>query len=596
MGMRIHNLGAALFLTASLLETTPLEASQIHLRTRDLDTSREPSGFLSAVRRANPDRRHILIEFRDPVNQALLADLAARDIVVNKSVGGNAIAVSVPENVRLEDLGVVWTGQLLPSDKLSPELDRSLDRSLVPLNAWIVQFHNDVDAGLVTRVLTENGLTVIPNRDLVPGDFLVTGERASLTAIADYDEVAYIFPASPEMLAGEHMNPCEGALSTGGAVAQYVTMGSGWSSNTPGGLLLNYAFTTLTTKVPASQVESEIQRAMKQWSAVANVQFQQVTNSGEAATVAIEFGTTVNGDPNPFTSLSALAHTYYPAPPNPEPIAGDMHFNPAETWHVGSTTDVYTVALHELGHSLGLGHTDNPSDVMYPYYHFGTPLSTNDIAGVQSLYGAVNALITTGTHTTPAKTLSVSVASPANGSSTASPSDTFSGSVVNPSGTPSIQWQTSSGQSGRGIVASSGAWTASIPLASGANMITITASDSSSHSVARVVSVNRSGSAGSMIPGVVSSGGSVPTIVVTSPKNGSSTTAASLTISGTASDSEGLQSVTWRTNSQASGTTTGTTSWTASGIPLYAGQNTVIVQATNINGVARFVTLTITKQ
>ena len=116
MGMRIHNLGAALFLTASLLETTPLEASQIHLRTRDLDTSREPSGFLSAVRRANPDRRHILIEFRDPVNQALLADLAARDIVVNKSVGGNAIAVSVPENVRLEDLGVVWTGQLLPSD------------------------------------------------------------------------------------------------------------------------------------------------------------------------------------------------------------------------------------------------------------------------------------------------------------------------------------------------------------------------------------------------------------------------------------------------------------------------------------------------
>jgi hypothetical protein len=344
-------------------------------------------------------------------------------------------------------------------------------------------------------------------------------------------------------------------------------------------------------------VESEIQRAMQQWSAITNVQFQEVTNPGEAYTVAIEFGTTVNGDPNPFTSLSTLAHTYYPAPPNPEPIAGDMHFNPAETWHVGSTTDVYTVALHELGHSLGLGHTDNPSDVMYPYYHFGTPLSANDIAGVQSLYGAVASLISGGTtHAPPAPTLSVSVASPIDGSSTANASDTFSGSVLHNSGTAAVVWQTSSGQSGHATEASSGAWTAAVPLAAGANMITITATDSSSHSASRVVRVTRSSSNGLGIPGVVSSGGSVPSITVVSPKSGSTTTASSLTISGTASDSDGLESVTWQTNSEASGITTGTTNWTASGIPLFPGQNTVIVQATNINGVARFVTLTITKE
>jgi hypothetical protein len=451
--MQSQKLVTALFLAASLVGTERLDASQIHLKTRDLDTANEPSGFLSAVRRANPDRRHILVEFRDPVNQTLLAELAARDIVVNNALGGNALAVSVSESVRLEDLGIVWTGQLLPSDKLSPELDRET----VPLHAWIVQFHSDVDARLAATVLAENGLTAIPDADLLPGDFLVTGERTALTAIADYDEVAYIFPASPEMPAGQHLMPCEGALSTGGAAAQYVTMGNGWAQNSPSGLLLNYAFTTLTTKVPAAQVESEIQRAMQQWSAITNVQFQEVTNPGEAYTVAIEFGTTVNGDPNPFTSLSTLAHTYYPAPPNPEPIAGDMHFNPAETWHVGSTTDVYTVALHELGHSLGLGHTDNPSDVMYPYYHFGTPLSANDIAGVQSLYGAVASLISGGTtHAPPAPTLSVSVASPIDGSSTANASDTFSGSVLHNSGTAAVVWQTSSGQSGHATEASSG--------------------------------------------------------------------------------------------------------------------------------------------
>jgi hypothetical protein len=590
--MLSQKLGAVLFLAASFLGTARLEASRIHLKTRELDTSTEPSGFLSPVRRANPARRHILVEFRDPVNQALLADLAARDIVVNNALGGSALAVSVPEDVRLEDLGVVWTGQLLPPDKLSPELDRET----VPLNVWIVQFHNDVDAQLAGTVLADNGFTVIPNASLITGDFLVRGEKAALTALADYDEVAYIFPASPEMLAGKPVMPCEGALSTGGASAQYVTMGNGWAPNTQSGLLLNYAFATLTTKLPAAQVESEIQRAMKQWSNVANVRFQQVSNPGETYTVAIEFGTAVNGDPNPFTSLSTLAHTYYPAPPNPEPIAGDMHFNPAETWHVGSTTDVYTVALHELGHSLGLGHTDNPSDVMYPYYHFGTPLSANDIAGVQSLYGALASVISGGTHSAVTPTLAVVVSSPIDGSSTANASDTFSGSVSNNSGAPVVVWQTSNGQSGRATEAASGSWTAAVPLAAGANMITITATDSSSRAASRVVRVTRSTGAGVNAPGVVSSGGSVPSITVLSPKSGSTTSSASLTIAGTASDSDGLASVTWKTNSQASGTTTGTTNWTASGIPLIPGKNTVIVQATNIDGVARFVTLTITKQ
>jgi len=388
-------------------------------------------------------------------------------------------------------------------------------------------------------------------------------------------------------------------LTQGGTAAQYVTMGDGWTPNTPSGLLLNYVFTTLTTKVPAAQVESEIERAMTQWTAVTNVKFQADTNPGDLYTVAIEFGTTVNGDPNPFTSLSTLAHTYYPAPPNPEPIAGDMHFNPAESWHIGSTTDVYTVALHELGHSLGLGHTDNPADVMYPYYHFGTPLSTNDVAGVQSMYGAVAAAVSgSGTvHPPPAPTISLTVRTPADGSSTLSSSATFAGSLLNPTGTPEVAWQSSNGQSGRATIGSTpvGAWTAAVPLASGANMITVTATDSSSHSISRVVRVTRN-SAGLTQNGVVSSGGSVPAISVTSPKSGSVTSESSLSITGTASDSNGLESVTWRTNSQASGTATGTTNWAASGIPLFAGQNTIVVQATNINGVARWVTLTITKE
>ena len=30
-----------------------------------------------------------------------------------------------------------------------------------------------------------------------------------------------------------------------------------------------------------------------------------------------------------------LAHTFYPAAPNPEPIAGDMHLDNDENWNAG---------------------------------------------------------------------------------------------------------------------------------------------------------------------------------------------------------------------------------------------------------------------
>jgi hypothetical protein len=85
-----------------------------------------------------------------------------------------------------------------------------------------------------------------------------------------------------------------------------------------------------------------------------------------------------------------LAHCFYP-PPNGGAIAGDCHFDEAETWSVNlppSGIDLPTVALHELGHGLGLAHSNVPSAVMYAYY--GGPrreLTDDDIQGIQSIYG-----------------------------------------------------------------------------------------------------------------------------------------------------------------------------------------------------------------
>src|ERR1019366_4803190 len=214
---------------------------------------------------------------------------------------------------------------------------------------------------------------------------LISGAFSALPSLAALDEVAYILPASAELQDGDAIIGCAGALTPVGSAAQYVQADSGWSKDGNGHVALQYFFDTETPKVEESLVRSEIARAFAEWARYANITITPASQPNLARSIDILFARFAHGDAYPFDGPGGmLAHTFYPVPGNPEPIAGDMHLDADESWSVGGTVagtvDIYSVALHETGHALGLGHSDNPSAVMYPYYRLQTELSPDDIA------------------------------------------------------------------------------------------------------------------------------------------------------------------------------------------------------------------------
>lgn len=85
-----------------------------------------------------------------------------------------------------------------------------------------------------------------------------------------------------------------------------------------------------------------------------------------------------------------------------------------------------------------------------------------------------------------------------------------------------------------------------------------------------------------------------PTVTISSPVDGSSTAISSITLTGVASDDVAATRVTWRNSTTGnSGTASGIATWTASGVPLQSGTNTLIVTAQDAVGNTRSAEITV---
>lgn len=87
-----------------------------------------------------------------------------------------------------------------------------------------------------------------------------------------------------------------------------------------------------------------------------------------------------------------------------------------------------------------------------------------------------------------------------------------------------------------------------------------------------------------------------PVVAITSPTSDATynTSSDSINVGGTASDAGGLASVTWESNKGGSGSATGTTTWSITGITLVNGENVITVTAWDASGNYSTDTLTVT--
>ncbi|XP_008230961.1 PREDICTED: metalloendoproteinase 2-MMP-like [Prunus mume] len=184
------------------------------------------------------------------------------------------------------------------------------------------------------------------------------------------------------------------------------SMRSGKQSHPPpnhhhkGHTVAHYAFFPGKPKWPASKyhltyaflrgtptaAKGPVARAFNTWAAHTQFKFSQAPRN-QKPDLTVSFHRRSHGDGHPFDGPGGiLAHSFAPKD-------GRFHYDADEKWSVGVVRGAFhleTVALHEIGHLLGLGHSSVRRAIMYPTISSGETkgLNRDDIQGIKALYHA----------------------------------------------------------------------------------------------------------------------------------------------------------------------------------------------------------------
>ena len=162
-----------------------------------------------------------------------------------------------------------------------------------------------------------------------------------------------------------------------------------WRSST------TVSFRVNTSGGPSGSLDA-IQDAMDTWSDVSSCCFEfNYSGATTSNSHGVNDGINIVTFGNMGDTSTVAQNNYWYSTVTGELLDTDIRLNtnhPFSTDGSSDSFDVETVVLHELGHSLHLGHVEDPSDsekVMYPYVSIGqikTSLHQDDINGIRFLY------------------------------------------------------------------------------------------------------------------------------------------------------------------------------------------------------------------
>ncbi len=131
--------------------------------------------------------------------------------------------------------------------------------------------------------------------------------------------------------------------------------------------------------------QNAAEAALDTWASVAQLDFQYTASATSADLVFTAASL-------PGTQIGEALTRYVEAGTVDEVTSALVTFDADRAWSPFGESGVnfYNVALHEVGHTLGLGHPDAEDEAMYAFYDSDDTVSlgAGDIAGVQFIYGS----------------------------------------------------------------------------------------------------------------------------------------------------------------------------------------------------------------